>query len=58
MKARQAKKIYNNLIMNKCKYNKGQINTACHIAAKYYYIHYKWRPEPERDEFFTRWRRK
>ena len=41
MKARIAKKIYNNLIVNKCKYNIGQINTACHIAAKYYYIHYK-----------------
>ena len=58
MKARIARKIYNNLIVNKCKYSRQQIDIACHIAAKYYYVYYKWQPEPERYEIFVKWRRK
>lgn len=52
MKVRQAKKIYNNLIVNKCKYSKQQIDTACHIVVRYY-IHYKELPEPKQYEFFA-----
>lgn len=40
MKARIAKKIYNNLIMGSTRYNKQQIKIACHLAMKYFLLRY------------------
>ena len=40
MKARIAKKIYNNLIMGSTRYNKQQIRIACHLAMKYFLLRY------------------